>query len=138
MFNGQPKTAQQLAETGLLSAVVTDGLLEAATAEAERLAALAVAGGLGHEAHDLGVGRVALDVGHECGDLLAVEHNTPTKPGDIVLACVDNELTVKTLRLDTQGRWYLEPANPAYECIKPSSSLEVLGVVVGLVRRLRH
>lgn len=78
------------------------------------------------------------DAGIVEGDVLAVEHNTPTKPGDIVLACVDNELTVKTLRMDAQGRWYLEPANPAYECIRPRSALEVLGVVVGLVRRLRH
>ncbi len=36
------------------------------------------------------------DAGIVDGDLLAVEHNTPTKPGDIVLACMDNELTVKT------------------------------------------
>lgn len=77
------------------------------------------------------------DAGIVEGDILAVEHNTPTKPGDIVLACVDNELTVKTLRLDQEGRWYLEPANPDYECIRPRTSLEVLGVVVGLVRRFR-
>lgn len=77
------------------------------------------------------------DAGIVEGDILAVEHNTPTKPGDIVLACVDNELTVKTLRLDQEGRWYLEPANPDYKCIRPRTSLEVLGVVVGLVRRLR-
>lgn len=77
------------------------------------------------------------DAGIVDGDLLAVEHNTPTKPGDIVLACVDNELTVKTLRMDAEGRWYLEPANPAFQCIRPLTSLEVLGVVVGLVRRFR-
>jgi len=77
------------------------------------------------------------DAGIVDGDILAVEHNTPTKPGDIVLACVDSELTVKTLRLDTEGRWYLEPANPAFQCIRPLTSHEVLGVVVGLVRRFR-
>lgn len=77
------------------------------------------------------------DVGILDGDLLAVEHNTPTKPGDIVVACVDNELTVKTLRLDEAGGYYLEAANPAYPAIHPRTSLEVLGVVVGLVRRFR-
>jgi repressor LexA len=77
------------------------------------------------------------DAGLYDGDLLAVEHNTPTKPGDIVVACVDNELTVKTLCLDGQGRYFLEAANPAYAAIHPKTSLEVLGVVVGLVRRLR-
>ena len=37
-------------------------------------AALAVAGGLGHQADDLGRGGVLLDVGHQRGDLLAVDH----------------------------------------------------------------
>ena len=77
------------------------------------------------------------DAGLYDGDLLAVEHNTPTQPGDIVVACVDNELTVKTLRLDSRGRYFLEAANPAFEPIHPKTSLEVLGVVVGLVRRFR-
>lgn len=77
------------------------------------------------------------DAGLQDGDLLAVEHNRPTKPGDIVVACVDNELTVKTLRLDERGEFYLEAANPAYPAIHPRTSLEVLGVAVGLVRRFR-
>jgi repressor LexA len=38
-------------------------------------------------------------------DLFAIEYNTTTKPGDIVLACADNELTVKTLPMDAEGRW---------------------------------
>ena len=44
---------------------------------------------------------------------------------------------MKTLCLDGQGRYFLEAANPAYAVIHPKTSLEVLGVVVGLVRRLR-
>ncbi len=77
------------------------------------------------------------DLGIFEGDLLAVEHNTPTSPGDIVVAHVDDELTVKVLQRDGQGRYFLQPANPAYQPIHPKSSLEVLGVVVGLVRRIR-
>ncbi len=77
------------------------------------------------------------DAGLQDGDLLAVEHNCPTKPGDIVVAYVDNELTVKTLRMDERGTFYLEAANPAYAPIHPRTSLEVLGVAVGLVRRFR-
>lgn len=77
------------------------------------------------------------DAGLQDGDLLAVEHNCPTKPGDIVVAYVDNELTVKTLRMDERGSFYLEAANPAYPAIHPRTSLEVLGVAVGLVRRFR-
>jgi len=77
------------------------------------------------------------DAGIQDGDLLAVEHNCPTKPGDIVVAYVDNELTVKTLRMDERGSFYLEAANPAYAPIHPRTSLEVLGIVIGLVRRFR-
>jgi len=72
------------------------------------------------------------------GDLVVVEHNAPAKPGDIVIACVDNELTVKTLRLDETGAYFLEAANPAYLAIRPTSSLEVLGVVIGVIRRVRR
>ena len=72
------------------------------------------------------------------GDLVVVEQNCPTKPGDTVLAVVDGELTVKTLALDAKGQHFLEAANPAYEPIRPSASLEVLGVVVSVVRRVRR
>ena len=78
------------------------------------------------------------DVGILEGDLVVVEHHTPTKPGDIVVAWADNELTVKTLLLDPQGRYYLQPANSAYKPIFPATSLEVMGVVVGVVRKTRR
>lgn len=69
------------------------------------------------------------------GDVVVVEHNTLPRPGDVVVALVDGATTVKTLRLE--GREYvLEPANPAFQTIRPGSSLEVLGVVVGCVRRM--
>jgi repressor LexA len=78
------------------------------------------------------------DAGIYDGDLLAVEHNSPTKPGDIVVAYADNELTVKTLRIDADGKYFLEPANPAYKPIHPKSSMELLGVVVSVVRKVRR
>jgi len=34
---------------------------------------------------------------------VVVERNSPTKAGDIVVAIVDGEMTVKTLRLTKQG-----------------------------------
>lgn len=78
------------------------------------------------------------DLGIFEGDLLAVEHNSPTKPGDVVVAFADGDLTVKTLRLDGEGKFYLEAANLAYAPIYPKTSLEILGVVVSVVRRLRR
>ncbi|MDE2626641.1 MAG: transcriptional repressor LexA [Burkholderiales bacterium] len=78
------------------------------------------------------------DVGILDGDLVAVEHNAPSAPGDIVVAVVDGELTVKTLRRDADEKFYLEAANPAYEPIRPKTSLEILGVVVSVCRRVRR
>lgn len=78
------------------------------------------------------------DVSITDGDLVAVEHNTPTKPGDIVLAVVDGELTVKTLSLDSSGKYYLKAENPDYAPIHPTASLEILGVVVSVMRRVRR
>ena len=50
----------------------------------------------------------------------------------------DNELTVKTLLLDPQDRYYLQPANSSYKPIFPATSLEVMGVVIGVVRKTRR
>lgn len=75
------------------------------------------------------------DAGLLDGDMVVVEANSPTKSGDIVVAVVDNEITVKYLRAHKPTGWRLEPANAAYDVIYPGSSLEVLGVVVGSFRR---
>ena len=76
------------------------------------------------------------DAGMLDGDMVVVERNRPTKAGDIVVALVDNELTVKYLHpLKGSGGWVLKPANPDYPDIVAQQSLEVLGVVVGLFRR---
>ena len=78
------------------------------------------------------------DAGIFEGDLAVVEHRAPTQPGDIVLAVCDGGMTVKTLRRGDDGSYFLDPANPTYEPILPQTSLEVLGVVIGVVRRLRR
>ena len=78
------------------------------------------------------------DAGILEGDLVAVEHNAPSGPGDIVVAVVDGELTVTTLRRDAEDKFYLEAANPAYEPIRPKTSMEILGVVVSVCRRVRR
>jgi SOS regulatory protein LexA len=75
------------------------------------------------------------DAGLMEGDVVVVEANSLTKPGDIVVAVVDDQITVKYLRTRKTGEWFLEPANPLYDIISPQGSLEVLGVVVGSFRR---
>ena len=71
------------------------------------------------------------------GDIVVVEHNTPTRPRDVVVAVVDDRITVKTLVLEA-GEYILRAENPNYEDIRPGNSLEVLGVVVGSFRRIKR
>jgi len=70
------------------------------------------------------------------GDVVIVERQSAALPGDIVVAVVDGELTIKRLLKDAQG-WLLHPENPAFADIRPEGSLELVGVVTGLARRLR-
>jgi repressor LexA len=71
------------------------------------------------------------------GDLVVVQKNCPTKVGDIVVAVVDGQVTVKYLRQAPKGSFYLQAANPDYADIFPDGELEILGVVVGQCRTYR-
>lgn len=68
------------------------------------------------------------------GDYVIVERRPFAHPGDIVLARVDGDYTLKYLARDEQG-YFLEAANPAYQPIRPEHGLAVHGVMVGLFRR---
>lgn len=70
------------------------------------------------------------------GDFVVMVAGMPASAGDVVVAVVDEEVTVKYLRQDDQG-WFLEPANPSYPVLRPQGSLEVLGVVTGMFRKYR-
>jgi repressor LexA len=71
----------------------------------------------------------------EPGDMVIVEKRNNAKDGEIVIAMVDGEHTMKYLRKDKTGKTYLEPANSAYKNIYPTESLEITGVVKGVVRK---
>jgi repressor LexA len=75
-----------------------------------------------------------VDAGIRHGDLAVVERKTEASQGDIVVAVVDDEVTLKTLARDKDG-YHLLPANPNYSVIRPNGKLEIFGVLVGLVRR---
>lgn len=77
-----------------------------------------------------------IDAGIHPGDLAVVERRADASPGDLVVARVDGEYTLKTLDRE-DGRYILRPANPAYPVIRPDDRLEIHGVVVGLVRKYR-
>jgi SOS-response transcriptional repressor LexA len=77
-----------------------------------------------------------IDDGIHEGDLLVVEQQPNANVGDIVVAIVDNEFTVKYLERE-KGAFVLKPANKAYPVIRPRGRLEIFGVMAGLVRRTR-
>ena len=77
-----------------------------------------------------------VDAGIHEGDYLVVEQQQHANTGEIVVAIVDNEFTVKYLEREKDG-FVLKPANKAYPVIRPRGRLEIFGVMAGLVRRTR-
>ena len=77
-----------------------------------------------------------IDAGIYEGDLIVVEQQPNANVGEIVVAIVDNEFTVKYLDRE-KGTFVLKPANKAYPVIRPKGRLEIFGVMAGLVRRTR-
>jgi SOS regulatory protein LexA len=68
------------------------------------------------------------------GDLVVVEKGRQPRNGDVVIAEVDGEWTMKYFR--KQGRQViLEAANPKYPIIRPKSELRLGGVVTAVVRK---
>jgi SOS-response transcriptional repressor LexA len=74
------------------------------------------------------------DAGIVSGDIVLVERTTNHKAGDIVVAEVDEEWTVKFLRKNRTG-FYLEAANKDYSPIYPTSHLNVAAVVKAVIRK---
>jgi len=76
------------------------------------------------------------DAGILDGDLLVVQRTPEAHNGQIVVARIDDEATVKRLRLQ-EDKAYLEPANPDFDVIEIDLNHQVLaieGVVVGVIR----
>ncbi len=68
------------------------------------------------------------------GDMVLVDKSLNPKSGDIVIACVDDQWTMKFLR--KRGKSVtLVPANPAYKPIKPKRELSIAGVVTAVIRK---
>lgn len=74
------------------------------------------------------------DAGIQDGDMVVVERRQTYKPGQIVIASVDGEYTIKYLRKE-HNLYYLEPANEKYKPIYPKGSLLIEAVVTAVVRK---
>jgi len=70
------------------------------------------------------------------GDMVIVDKGQSPKSGDIVIAEVDGEWTMKYLR-KRGSDVALIPANPKYKPIKPKKELKIAGVVTAVVRKYK-
>ncbi|HEY5604217.1 MAG TPA: transcriptional repressor LexA [Gammaproteobacteria bacterium] len=78
------------------------------------------------------------DAGIYDGDLLAVHRTSRAHNGQIVVARIEDEVTVKRLKIKGNIA-YLQPENPDFDVIKVNmkkQSLGIEGIAVGVLRRL--
>ncbi len=79
-------------------------------------------------------GSSMIDAGILEGDLVIVKSQSVADPGDIVVALLDDEATVKRLFFEGD-KICLQPENPNMEAIVVSE-VQVLGKVIGLFRQM--
>ncbi len=70
------------------------------------------------------------------GDMVLVDKGQTPKSGDIVIAEVDGEWTMKYLKKRGENV-ALIPANPNYKPIRPKKELKIAGVVTAVVRKYK-
>jgi DNA polymerase V len=80
-----------------------------------------------------------LGAGLSPGDRILVDKSLEPKSGDIVVAALHGEFTVKRLVMRA-GRCLLEPANPAYRPmdVTEEPSLQIWGVVTRSIKEYRR
>jgi len=68
------------------------------------------------------------------GDMVVAERTNKAKDGQIVIAEVDGEWTMKYFRQKGEKVW-LEPANKNFQPIYPEQELKIAAIVKGVVRK---
>ncbi|EDS6807034.1 translesion error-prone DNA polymerase V autoproteolytic subunit [Salmonella enterica subsp. enterica serovar Legon] len=82
------------------------------------------------------IGNSMVDIGLYSGDLLVVDKAERPIHGDIVIAEIDGEFTVKRLLLSP--RLALQPMNSAYPTLWPDPEhLQIFGVVTAFIHKTR-
>jgi len=77
-----------------------------------------------------------LDAGIQPGDLVLIQKGLTPRQGDIVVACVDNQWTLKYFEKH-KGKIILRAANRKYPPIEPRQELVIAGVVIANIRKYR-
>ncbi|HBQ64123.1 MAG TPA: repressor LexA [Clostridiales bacterium] len=78
-------------------------------------------------------GESMIDAGILDGDLILVRSQPSAENGEIVVAIIDEEATVKTFYRE-QGHFRLQPENRFYDPIIVNDDLRLLGKVIGVMR----
>lgn len=82
------------------------------------------------------IGNSMTDIGLHSGDLLIVDKSEQARHGDIVIAEIEGEFTVKRLLLSPKPG--LQAMNPAYPTLWPDpEQLQIFGVVTAFVHKTR-
>lgn len=75
-----------------------------------------------------------IDAHIEKGDMVLVERTNQAKDGQIIIAEVDGEFTMKYFRKEGNKVW-LEPANKNYKPIYPEHSLNINAILKAVIRK---
>lgn len=82
------------------------------------------------------IGNSMTDIGLHSGDLMIVDKAEQARHGDIVIAEIDGEFTVKRLLLTPRPG--LQAMNPSYPTLYPDpEQLQIFGVVTAFVHKTR-
>ena len=69
------------------------------------------------------------------GDIVLIEQGRSPRNGNIVVALIDNEMTLKTL-VRKNGATWLQAENPLYQDLIPTMGLTIQGVARAVIRLL--
>ncbi|MFV5374577.1 LexA family protein [Acinetobacter calcoaceticus] len=80
-----------------------------------------------------------INAGIDINDELIVDRSLDAKHGDIVIALIDDDFTVKRLMIDEKGKW-LKAENPDFKNIylQEGQELTVWGVVTFILKNTRR
>lgn len=130
-----PPTSDAVTSVPLLGVVAAGSPIEAVPErEAVVLPAALVDGG---EHYALKVrGDSMVEDGIHDGDLVVVRQRKVARDGEMVVALVGGEVTLKRLYREDRGRVRLQPANADLRpLVVPGAEVQVQGIVVALLRR---
>lgn len=84
-------------------------------------------------------GSSMVDAGIADGDEIIVDRSLNPKTGDVIVASLDGEFTVKRFHIDSAGKGWLLPENPDFAPLPISelSDFSIFGVVTTCIHHVR-